>query len=52
MKQQRKKIDDLAETQTIETAAIAEVEDGEETKRLRSLTVQEVEQILKDDAPE
>lgn len=52
MKRHSKRTDDLAETQTIETAAIPEVADGEETKRLRSLTVQEVEQILKDEAPE
>jgi hypothetical protein len=46
MKEQRKNADVLAETTPPETIPDGE---GEETRQLRSLTVHDVEQILKDE---
>ena len=41
----------LAETKPLETIPSTNEADGEETQRLRALTVQEIEQILSDDTP-
>ncbi len=49
MKEQHPKTAVFDETKTLETIPITELPDGEETQRLRSLTVQEIEQILKDE---
>ena len=51
MKEQRKKTDEPAETKPLETIPNTNAADGEETQRLRTLTVQEIEQILKDETP-
>ena len=48
MKEQDKKADELAETKPLEKIP-STVAEGEETQRLRALTVQEIEQILADE---
>jgi hypothetical protein len=52
MKEQRKHAARLDDTETLQSipvleAADGEAAEGEETRRLRSLTVQEVEEILR-----
>jgi hypothetical protein len=52
MKEQRKHAAQLDDTETLQSIPVLEVADGEaaegeETRRLRSLTVQEVEDILR-----
>jgi hypothetical protein len=52
MKEQRKHAVQLEDTETLRSIPVLEVADGEvaegeETQRLRSLTVQEVEEILR-----
>lgn len=53
MKEQRKQTVQLDETATLQSIPVLQVEDdvaeGEETQRLRSLTVQEVEAMLKNE---
>jgi hypothetical protein len=53
MKRQPKHAAELDETATLQSIPILEVADreaeGEETQRLRSLTVQEVEEILRNE---
>ena len=49
MKEQDKKADELAETKPLETIPSTKATEGEETQRLRALTVQEIEQILADE---
>jgi hypothetical protein len=49
MKEQDKKADELAETRPLEKIPSTNVAESEETQRLRALTVQEIEQILKDE---
>jgi hypothetical protein len=49
MKEQDKKADELAETKPLERIPSTGVSEGEETQRLRALTVQEIEQILADE---
>ena len=48
MTDQRKKPAMLDETQTLDSIPTLEVE-GDETRQLRSLSVQEIEQILRDE---
>lgn len=52
MKDQRTKANELAETNERENQHSDIVDDGvgEDTRRMRSLTVQEIEQILRDEA--
>ena len=49
MKEQDKKADELAETKPLKKIPNTDVAEGEETQRLRALTVQEIEQILADE---
>lgn len=51
MKDQRKPADRLVQTKTIDPS-VSDTEDdvGEDTRRMRSLTVQEIEQILREEA--
>ena len=49
MEEQGKKADELAETKPLETIPSTHATEGEETQRLRALTVQEIEQILADE---
>jgi hypothetical protein len=51
MKEQGKKTDELAETKPVETIPSTNAAESEETQRLRALTVQEIEQILKNETP-
>jgi hypothetical protein len=52
MEEQGKKADELAETKPLETIPSTNATEGEETQRLRALTVQEIEQILSDETPQ